>query len=338
MLDDDRRIVLRNERRMRSSHRFLRPNRSADSDGRRGRDSDEDPTVESSRRPLGGVVLRHCHVSPNLARGRAQVLERLFGSAPTGRRDSGPNIADSPLQKETRVNLNRRNFFAGSLTIAAASGVARAQSAVPGGTHGVERQADFDATRFAELVGRPAQIRQLYEAVSFQPGVLGSVKNSFNGLQFGFGYRAEAIAIVLAGHGPSAGYGYSDYIWRRYRIGEFSKIADLNGRPALANAYLPARATYDTSADPDDSAGMYQDTSVQMLQRRGLIVLTCHTAVEEQARALAREGFAPTGMSSQEIANDILTHLIPGAFVVPSMVAAIAVLQSTYRYAYLTPL
>ena len=29
---------------------------------------------------------------------------------------------------------------------------------------------------------------------------------------------------------------------------------------------------------------MYQDDSIAMLQRRGLIVLTCHTAVEEQAR------------------------------------------------------
>ena len=147
-----------------------------------------------------GSCSAHCHVSPNLARGRAQVLERLFGSAPTGRRDSGPNIADSPLQKETRVNLNRRSFFAGSLTIAAASGVARAQSAVPGGTHR-RRAAEPISTRraFAALVGRPAQIRQLYEAVSFQPGVLGSIKNSFNGLQFGFGYCAEAIAIALAG-------------------------------------------------------------------------------------------------------------------------------------------
>ncbi len=75
-----------------------------------------------------------------------------------------------------------------------------------------------------------------------------------------------------------------------------------------------------------------------MLQRRGLIVLTCHTAVEEQARALVRDGYAPSAMTAQDVANDILTHLIAGAVVVPSMVATIAVLQSTYRYTYLTPL
>jgi hypothetical protein len=39
-----------------------------------------------------------------------------------------------------------------------------------------------------------------------------------------------------------------------------------------------------------------------------------------------------------DIAAGILLHLIPGAIVVPSMVAALAVLQYRYRYAYLTPL
>ena len=61
------------------------------------------------------------------------------------------------------------------------------------------------------------------------PAVLGSIKNSFNGLQFGFGYPAGQIAIALAGHGPSAVYGYTDHVWRTYRIGEFLKIDDSAG-------------------------------------------------------------------------------------------------------------
>jgi intracellular sulfur oxidation DsrE/DsrF family protein len=43
-------------------------------------------------------------------------------------------------------------------------------------------------------------------------------------------------------------------------------------------------------------------------------------------------------MTAGDVAGDILTHLIPGALVVPSMVATIAVLQNKYGYAYLTPL
>ena len=223
-----------------------------------------------------------------------------------------------------------------SASLASVPSVAAAQS-VPGGTHRVERRSDFDAQAFAALLGRPAQIRQLYEATSFLPAVLSSIKNSFNGLQFGFGYPAADICIVLAGHGPSSVYGYSDYLWRKYRLGEFFKLADAAGRTIETNVYLEPHAPLELGADPDDEHGMYQDASIATLQRRGMILLTCHTAVEEQARALVQRGFAPSTMTASEVADDVLTHLIDGAFVVPSMVASIAVLQNTYRFAYLTP-
>ncbi len=125
----------------------------------------------------------------------------------------------------------------------------------PAARIGSSGSADFDASGFAAIVGRSAQIRQVYEAVSFQPGVLGSIKNSFNGLQFGFGYSAEAISIVLAGHGPSAAYGYSDY--RMAAISDRRVLEDRTttaGRPVSSNLYLRRGARYDTAADPDDDA------------------------------------------------------------------------------------
>jgi hypothetical protein len=223
--------------------------------------------------------------------------------------------------------MNRKDFLAASATAAAV---------VPGGTHLVERRSDFDGQAFAQIVGRPAVIRQVVESVAFKPSTFGNVKNAFNGLQFGFGYPAGSIAVALAGHGPSAVYAYADLIWNKYRIGEFFKLSDAAGAPVVSNVFLRRRAPIDRRADPDDAAGMYQDASIEMLQQRGLIVLTCHTAVEEQAHAIVSRGFAPASMSVAEVAGDILTHLIPGAVVVPSMVAAIAVLQATYHYTYLT--
>jgi hypothetical protein len=70
--------------------------------------------------------------------------------------------------------------------------------------------------------------------------------------------------------------------------------------------------------------------------KRGVLFLTCHTAVEEQARGLVKAGNAPSGMTASQVADDILTHLIPGAHVVPSMVATIAVLQQRFHYGYMT--
>jgi hypothetical protein len=219
--------------------------------------------------------------------------------------------------------MRRTDFLASSLAVV-----------VPGGGEVVERKAQFDEGAFGAVVGRPAQIRQLIEAVAFFPTLWNNVKNSFNGLQFGYGHAPDAIAIAVAGHGPSSSYGYSDYVWQKYRIGEFLNIRDAQGQPVSRNLWLNAKNPYDPSADPGDEHGMYQDVSIEMLQRRGLIMLTCHTAVEEQSRALVAKGFAPAGMSAQDVADDILTHLIPGTLVNPSMVATVAVLQKAYGYTY----
>ena len=116
--------------------------------------------------------------------------------------------------------MNRKGFLAASATAAAV---------VPGGAHLVERRSDFDAATFAKAVGRPAEIRQVVEAVAFRPSMLVNVKNALNGLQFGFGYPASSIAVALAGHGPSAVYAYADSVWSTYRLGEFFKLSDSSG-------------------------------------------------------------------------------------------------------------
>lgn len=235
--------------------------------------------------------------------------------------------------------MNRSRFLASSLIATAApvlSGVEGSAQDVPGGTNLVEQKSNFASDAFAAAVGRPAEIRQVYEAIAFRPSLLNNVKNSFNGLQFGFGYAPASIAVALAAHGPSASYAYSDEIWQRYRIGAFFKLTDAAGAPIVSNIFLARKASLD-DAGPDDEKGRYQDTSIEMLQKRGLIVLACHTAIEEQARALVKNGFAPAGTSATAVANDMLTHLIPGTIVVPSMVATLAVLQATYRYTYISP-
>lgn len=231
--------------------------------------------------------------------------------------------------------MNRSAFLAAGGALAAAAGsVARAEP-VPGGTHLVERTSDFDRAAFDAAVGRSAQIRQLWEAVAFKPAIWNNVKNSMNGLQFGFGYPAGSFVLAFAAHGPSSAYGYDEVVWQKYRIAEYLDLRDAAGAPAATNAYVARRAPLDPTSDPDDLAGMYQDTSIEMLQHRGLIYLACHTAIEEQARGIVKKGFAPAGATAGDVAADILTHLIPGAVVVPSMVATVAVLQATYRYTYI---
>ena len=231
--------------------------------------------------------------------------------------------------------MNRSTFLVSSASLAAlAQTSANAASSVPGGMHLVERRSDFDEAAFNRLVGRQADIRQLFEAVAFKPGVFNNIKNSFNGLQFGFGYAPDRIAIAFCPHGASSAFHYSDEMWTKYKLPDFYKLADASGNPVTSNVYAKPSKALDAGTDPDNPNSTYQDTSIETLQRRGLISLTCHTAVEEQARALVKAGNAPAGMTPADVADDILTHLIPNVHVVPSMVATVAVLQQRYHYSY----
>ena len=230
--------------------------------------------------------------------------------------------------------MKRTEFLAATASLAAASGAVADAQSVPGGSNVVERLAQFDIAAFEKIVGRPAQIRQLFEQIAFKPGLWNNVKNALNGLQFGYGHAAGDIAIAICGHGPSSAYTYSDYVWDKYKIGDFVGAKDAQGNTIAGNIWLKAKAPFDASADPDDANGCYQDTQIETLQKRGVIVLTCHTAVEEQSKALVKAGNAPGGMTPKDVANDILTHLIPGALVNPSMVATVAVLQKVHGYTY----
>ena len=234
--------------------------------------------------------------------------------------------------------MKRSSFLASSASLVALTGTpARAADPVPGGTHFVERRADFNLEAFQSAVDRSdSVIRQVWEAVAFHPQVFANVRNALNGLQFGFGHAPAEIALAFAPHGPSGVYNYTDAMWTKYNLTEAFNLKDAQGKPVTSNIYLSPSRALDKDADPDDPNGYYQDTSIQTLQSRGVVFLTCHTAVEEHARALVKGQFSPAGMSQQDVADDLLTHLIPGTHVVPSMVATIAVLQARHRYTYIT--
>lgn len=233
--------------------------------------------------------------------------------------------------------MQRSTFLAAGAAAASLSAAKAATAAdVPGGTDLVEQRGSFDEKAFVAAVDRPADIRQLWDNVALRPGVLSNIKNSLNTLQFGFGYDPKRISIAAVNHGPSVTYTYSDYVWTKYAIGDFFDFKDSAGNRIATNVFLPRKFPPTASKDPSAETGIYQDTGIVALQERGVLFVTCHTAVEEQSRQLIKTGKAPAGMSAADVSGDILSHLIPGAIVVPGGVGTLAVMQAKYGYTYAT--
>ena len=209
----------------------------------------------------------------------------------------------------------------------------------PAGAQLVYRSADWNIAEFERLVKYPARVKQVFDEIQIGGGrFLNNIKNSLNGLQFGFNIPANQIKIVSAMHGPANMLNFDDYVWKKYRIGEWLKNDDpLTGQPAVRNPFVVSKAGADMhrgSQDPSDENSSFQDTSMQALQARGVQFLSCHTATEEQARVLIKQyGLA---QQPEEIVKDLLAHTVPGVLVVAAMDAAIALLQSEGHYSYVT--
>jgi len=233
--------------------------------------------------------------------------------------------------------MSRRSFVSTAATGVAALAAMGTVNSAEGQL--VYTKSDWKLSEFNQLAKNPAQVKQVYDVTQIaEGGFLNNIKNSLNGLHFGFGIPEEQIKIVAALHGPANMLNYDDFIWNKYQIGAWLKVTDPStGQPAVKNLFYPNKAGTPkrySSDNPDGPESVYQDTSIQALQHRGVKLLACHTATEEQARAL----IAHNSLTQQpeEIVKEMLAHTLPDVLVVASMVAAIALLQTDGHYSYIT--
>jgi hypothetical protein len=235
-------------------------------------------------------------------------------------------------------NVTRRSFVS---TVASGVAVLGALGSLAPQANAqlVWKTEDWKLSEFHSLVKNPAQIKQLFDVTQISEGrFLVNMKNSLNGLHFGFGVPADNIKIVGGLHGPANLLNYDDFIWKKYRIGAWLNVNDPDtGKPALRNPFYLRPSTLPPivpSQNPDDPTSQYQDSSMRALQSRGVQFLSCHTALEEQVRALIKHSHLT--QEPEPIVREMLAHTVPGVLVVASMVAAVALLQCEGHYSYIS--
>jgi hypothetical protein len=202
----------------------------------------------------------------------------------------------------------------------------------------IYRQGDWKAEEFQELLNKAVRVRQLYDITVVNDGkFLNNVKNSLNGLEFGFGIALKRVQIIAALHGPATMINYDDSMWNKYRIGELLAVNDPDtGRPATRNIFYSSKMTKPVGdkEDPNDESSSYQDKSVEGLQRRGVKFLACHTATEELSRQIVPR--LKLNVEPESVVKDLQAHTVPHVLIVPSMVACVALLQIDGHYSYIT--
>ena len=164
------------------------------------------------------------------------------------------------------------------------TGPQSAHAAPPQRTRRHDLRPDDPAYHFDEyesITDREVQIRQVYQWPTLtNPIIYGNIRNGLNGFQFSYGIPADQIQVVVQAYASANGAMYDDYIWDTYRMGESLGVKDpATGQPATRNLWyassVPETALGPNGALPADrTSAVYSDTSIQGLQRRGVLFLT----------------------------------------------------------------
>jgi intracellular sulfur oxidation DsrE/DsrF family protein len=86
----------------------------------------------------------------------------------------------------------------------------------------------------------------------------------------------------------------------------------------------------------EDPAGPFSgdDTSIPALMRRGVVFMSCHNAIWEQAAALIKTGINPDKLSHAALAAELTNHLVDGVVLIPGAGGTLLELQQVgFHYA-----
>lgn len=188
---------------------------------------------------------------------------------------------------------------------------------------------EWDARPLAAVLHNDAGPRQVWNNTDLAGPWLNLMRNALNTEIWGF--RHPDFLVVSVTHGPANLALYDQAAWDRYQIakltgGRFSRNVLIEETPA-------------GSLDPGDYErpdGVFSSAavSIPLLMRRGVVFMSCHNAIWEQAAALIAHGLNHDGLSQGALAAELTNHLIPGVVLVPGAVGTLPELeQAGFTYA-----
>lgn len=161
-----------------------------------------------------------------------------------------------------------------------------------------------------------AKHKLVFDIGEYQDGSgLYYAKNYLNGMRDGWQAEAPNVVAILGISGDAYPIIFNDAMWAKYTLGETSKTTDLRtGQLATRNVWWQPRST-----EPMGEFG------VDVLQSRGAMVLFCNNVF----RGVIRRVMSTTQRPYADVRAELKANMLPGVTVVPAIVAAMAMAQSS---------
>lgn len=179
-------------------------------------------------------------------------------------------------------------------------------------------QWDYEAA--SAVLGYRNNSLQVWECTEIGAPWLNLMREAINGQVYA--HENPGFLAVAAIHGFAHLTLFDQSAWDKHGL------AALTGGKAERNIFVAQKPATSVSDDLQDVSGFYgpQNNNIRSLQERGAVFVACHDSIHAIARML-RERAGGTGPSADAVAADLTNRLIPGAVLVPSVVAFLVELQ-----------
>jgi hypothetical protein len=187
----------------------------------------------------------------------------------------------------------------------------------------------WDHEALSETLAYKPVPKQAWDSTDIAGPWLNLMRNALNAEIWSF--RHPDFLAVSVTHGTANLALFDHAMWDKYQLTKFA------GDKFKTNTLMESQKA--ESADPahfEDPAGAFspEDNSIPALMRRGVVFMSCHNAIWEQAAALIKADVNPDKLSHEALAAELTNHLVAGAVLIPGAAATMPELQQVgFHYA-----
>src|SRR5882757_1773212 len=191
------------------------------------------------------------------------------------------------------------------------------------------RQEEWDHEALTEVLSYRPTPRQAWDNTDIGGPWLNLMRNALNSQIWSFKHP-DFLAVSVT-HGTAQLALYEPAIWDKYQL------TQLAGDEFTTNTLITERKSAAAgSANYEDPAGPFSgdDNSIPALMRRGVVFMSCHNAIWEQAAALIKLDINPDKLSHAALAAELTNHLLDGVVLIPGAGGTMLELQQVgFHYA-----
>jgi hypothetical protein len=187
----------------------------------------------------------------------------------------------------------------------------------------------WDHEALSEILAYKPIPKQAWDNTDIAGPSLNMIRNALNAEIWSFKHP-DFLAVSVT-HGTANLALFDQAMWDKYRLTKFA------GDKFKTNTLILNQKA--ESADPahfEDPAGAFSpaDNSIPALMRRGVVFMSCHNAIWEQAAALIKADVNPNKLSHDALAAELTNHLVAGVVLIPGAAATMPELQQVgFHYA-----